>query len=107
AANSAGAKVQSGKIGSAAITGPDTEITQLPRAGAINLYEGRPLQAAVANALDVSVSALTSDSGTGGSYASESALSQPEQLAVLSRQSELKTFFGKLFRALGAQDIQI
>ena len=107
AATSAGAKIQKGRIGSAAITGPDTEIQSIPRAGGIDMYEGRPLQSAVALALDVSVAALTADTARGGSYASETALSQPEQLAALSRQKDFEDFFSRLFKAMGATDLAI
>lgn len=107
AAERAGAKLQSNKVGSAAITGPDTEITQMPRVGSVDLYEGRPLQAAVASALDVSVAAITADTARGGSYASETALSQPEQLSAISRQKDFEGFFHKVFQALGSQDIVI
>lgn len=107
AAERAGAKLQDRKIGGAAITGPDTEITQMPRVGSVDLYEGRPLQAAVASALDVSVAALTADTARGGSYASESALSQPEQLSAISRQKDFEDFFHRVFQALGATDVEI
>lgn len=105
AADRAGAKLQQGKVGGAAITGPDTEITQMPRVGSVDLYEGRPLQAAVASALDVSVAAITADTARGGSYASETALSQPEQLAAISRQNDFEGLFLKVFQALGATDM--
>lgn len=107
AAERAGAKLQASKVGSAAITGPDTEISQMPRVGSVDLYEGRPLQAAVASALDVSVAALTADTARGGSYASETALSQPEQLSAISRQKDFADFFHRLFQALGATDLRI
>lgn len=106
AAERAGARMQDTRVGNAAITGPDTEITQMPRAGSVDMYEGRPLQAAVANALDVSVAALTADTAKGGSYASETALSQPEQLAALSRQEDFRNFYRKIFLAIGAKDIE-
>lgn len=104
AARSAGAKISNARVGDAAIVGPNTEIQSMPRAGSIDLYEGRPIQAQVAAALDVSVTGLASDPGIGGSYASENALSQPEQLAALSRQEDLSDFFSQLFRAMGLTD---
>lgn len=107
AAKSASAQIQRGPVGRAAVTGPDTELVQMPRAGAIDMYEGRPLQAAVASALDVSVAAITSDTAKGGSYASEASLSQPEQLAALSRQEDFAGFFERIFAAMGATGIRI
>ena len=104
-ARTAGAKLQNGRVGQAAITGPDTQVQSMPRAGNVDLYEGRPLQAAVASALDVSVTGLASDPGMGGSYASEVALSVPEQMAALSRQEDFAEFFSRLFMVMGADDI--
>lgn len=102
AAKAASAKVQQRKIGQTAITGPETEIQSLPRAGSVNLYEGRPLVARVAAALDVSTTGITSDPGPGGSYASENALSAPEQMAALSRQEDFHELFREIFRIMGA-----
>lgn len=107
AAKSAGAKVSNGRVAQAAITGPETEITSIPRAGAINLYEGRPLQAQIASNLDVSTTGIASDPGPGGSYASESALSQPEQMAALSRQEDFSDFYAMVFRVMGADDVYV
>lgn len=107
AAKAAGAKLQNGRVGQAAITGPETEISSIPRSGAQDLYEGRPIQAQVASNLDVSVTGLASDPGLGGSYASESALSQPEQMAALSRQEDFSDFYSALFRVMGAPDIRV
>lgn len=105
AAKAAGAKVSQGRIGMAAVGGVDTEIQQVPRAGAVDLYEGRPIQAQAAAAMDVSVTGLAADPGLGGSYASENALSQPEQLAALSRQEDFVDFFRQIFAAMGAKDM--
>jgi hypothetical protein len=89
------------RVAGVAITGPDTEISQIPRANAVDMYTGRPLQANVAAALDVSVTALTSDVGKSGSNAAESTLSLPETLAALSRQEDFNNFFRKVFSAIG------
>lgn len=107
AAKAAGSQISTGRVGGAAVTGPGTEIESMPRAGAIDLYEGRPIQAQVASNLDVSTTAIASDPGPGGSYASESALSQPEQLAALSRQEDFADLYRQIFMAIGADDIVI
>lgn len=107
AAKSAGAKLQNGRVAQAAITGPETEIQSMPRAGSVNLYEGRPLVARVASALDVSTTGITSDPGTGGSYASESALTAPEQMSALSRQEDFSDFFAEVFRVMGSADMVV
>lgn len=107
AAKTAGAKLQTGRIAQAAITGPETEIQAMPRAGTVNMYEGRPLAARVASALDVSVTGLTADTGTGGSYASENALSAPEQMSALSRQEDFANLFREIFRVIGAEGATI
>ena len=103
AAKSAGAQIGRNRAGQAAITGPETEIQSMPRAGQINLYESRPLVARVAAALDVSTTGITSDPGPGGSYASENALSQPEQMAALSRQEDFANLFAEIFRVMGIE----
>jgi len=107
AGRTAGAKLQRDKAGQAAITGPETEIQSMPRAGSVNLYEGRPLVARVAAALDVSTTGLTSDPGPGGSYASENALSAPEQMAALSRQEDFANLFAEIFRVIKAEGARI
>lgn len=107
AQSSAGAKLATGRVAGVAITGPDTEISQIPRANAVDMYTGRPLQANVAAALDVSVTALTADTGKGGSSAAESTLSLPETLAAISRQEDFNHFFRKVFAAMGLPGGQI
>lgn len=107
AGRTAGAKLQRDKAGQSAITGPETEIQSMPRAGSVNLYEGRPLVARVAAALDVSTTGLTSDPGPGGSYASENALSAPEQMAALSRQEDFANLFAEIFRVIKAEGARI
>lgn len=107
AAQIAGAQVSNGRVGQATITGPDTSIQTMPKAGAIDLYEGRPLQAQVAANLDVSTTGLASDPGPGGSYASENALSLPEQLAALSRQEDFADIFRQVFHAIGCPEVGI
>lgn len=107
AQSAAGAKMVTGRVAGVAITGPDTEITQIPRANAVDMYTGRPLQANVAAALDVSVTALTADTGRGGSSAAESTLSLPETLAAISRQEDFNFFFRKVFAAMGLAGAQI
>ncbi|WNM66167.1 portal protein [Microbacterium Phage DejaVu] len=103
AGHKAAAQIPRGHVGRTAITGPETEIQSLPRAGSINLYEGRPLVARVAAALDVSTTGLTSDPGPGGSYASENALSAPEQMAALSRQEDFVSLYAEIFRVMGIE----
>lgn len=103
AAKRASAQMRQNKVGQAAITGPDTELASMPRAGSINLYESRPLAARVAAALDVSTTGLTADPGPGGSYASENALSAPEQMAALSRQEDFVALYEEIFRVMGAE----
>lgn len=103
-AKSAGAQLANARVGGGAVVGPKTQIESMPRSGSVNLYEGRPIQAQAAAAMDVSVTGLAADPGLGGSYASENALSQPEQLAALSRQEDFVDFFRQVFRAMGARD---
>lgn len=97
----AGAAIATGKIAGSAVTGPDTEISQINRASAVDLYTGRPIQAMFASAVDLSVTSVTNDTGKGGAYGSEQVLTTPELLSALSRQEDFAAFFSRLFRAMG------
>ena len=99
----AGAAIASGKVGGSAVTGLDTEISQVNRASAVDLYTGRPIQAMFASAVDLSVTSVTNDTGKGGAYGSEQVLTTPELLAALSRQEDFSGFFARLFRAMGIE----
>ena len=99
----AGAAIASGKVGGSAVTGLDTEISQVNRASAVDLYTGRPIQAMFASAVDLSVTSVTNDTGKGGAYGSEQVLTTPEVLAALSRQEDFSGFFARLFRAMGIE----
>lgn len=103
----AAAQVARAKVASTAITGPDTEMTAMPKGNAVDLYTGRPLQAQVASALDVSVTSLTGDTAKGGSNGAESTLSLPEQLSALSRQEDFDGFLARCFQAMGAKNVRI
>lgn len=107
AAQAANAQVQQARVGQAVITGLETEVESLPRAGSVDMYEGRPIAAMVAASLDVSTTGLTADPGPGGSYASENALTAPEQMAALSRQEDFRDIFSQIFRAMGAPKLTI
>ena len=97
----AGAAIATGKIGGSAVTGVDTEISQVNKASAVDLYTGRPIQAMFASAVDLSVTSVTNDTGKGGAYGSEQVLTTPELMAALSRQEELGGFYARCFRAMG------
>lgn len=101
AAAAAGAKLSNGRVAQQVITGPDTTIESIPRTNVVDLYTGRPIAANVAAALDVSVTAITTDTGKGGSYGSEQTLTLPEQLSALGRQEDFIGFFSQVFRAIG------
>ena len=99
----AGAAIATGKIGGSAVTGVDTEISQVNKASAVDLYTGRPIQAMFASAVDLSVTSVTNDTGKGGAYGSEQVLTTPELMAALSRQEELGGFYARCFRAMGIE----
>ena len=101
----AGAAIASGKVGGSAVTGLDTEISQVNRASAVDLYTGRPIQAMFASAVDLSVTSVTNDTGKGGAYGSEQVLTTPELLAALSRQEDFVEFFRRVFRAMGVEGV--
>lgn len=104
AAKNFGARVERNRVGGTAITGPDTEVSVMPRGNAVDLYTGRPIQSMVASALSVSVTALTSDTGKGGSYGSETTLQLPELLATLARQEEFADWTRRIFAVMGIED---
>lgn len=104
AAKNMGARIERNRVGGTAITGPDTEVSVIPRSNAVDLYTGRPILAMAASALSVSVTPLSSDTGRGGSYGSEATLELPELLATLARQEEFADWTRRFFAVMGIDD---
>lgn len=96
---------QPGTAGTA-ITGPNTDLVPMPRAGSdVNFENGRPLASMVAAALGVSVVALTADPGAAGSsYGSAQTLDAPTILVMIAIQEGWKVFFEEFFRPLQVKE---
>lgn len=88
--------------GSTAVTGSDMELSQMPRAGSVNLNDGRALGSMVASALEVSVVALLSDPGTSGAYGTAQTLDVPTLKAMEARQQVWTLFYRRVMKFIGA-----
>lgn len=77
AVNAAAQIASPSTVGSTAVMGNDMELSQMPRANAVDLTNGRPLGSMVASALEVSVVALLSDPGSSGAYGTAQTLDVP------------------------------
>lgn len=107
ATNAAAAIATTGTVGSTAVTGTDMELSQMPRANAVDLTNGRPLGSMVASALEVSVVALLSDPGSSGAYGTAQTLDVPTVKAMEARQHVWTLFYKRVLRFLGAKDGQL
>jgi hypothetical protein len=107
ATNAAAAIATTGTVGSTAVTGTDMELSQMPRANAVDLTNGRPLGSMVASALEVSVVALLSDPGSSGAYGTAQTLDVPTVKAMEARQHVWTLFYKRVLRFLGAKDAQL
>lgn len=103
--NNASAKIAGMRTaGSTAATSSEVDIQALPRANAVDLQTGRPLAAMAATAMEVSVTAILSDVGQGGSNASEKTLDQPTINAALADQEDWIEFFKRVLKYIGVPD---
>jgi hypothetical protein len=101
--NAAAAIANSNTIGSTAVTGPDMELSSLPRANSVNLSDGRALGSMVASALEVSVVALLSDPGSSGAYGTAQTLDVPTVKAMEARQSVWTQFYFRVLKFMGTK----
>jgi len=101
--NAAAVIASSNTIGSTAVTGPDMELSSLPRTGNVNLSDGRPIGSMVASALEVSVVALLSDPGTSGAYGTAQTLDAPTVKAMEARQAVWTQFYFRILKFMGAK----
>lgn len=105
--NAAAAIATPPSAGSTAVLGSDMELSSMPRAGSVDLTDGRPLGSMVASALEVSVVALLSDPGTSGAYGTAQTLDVPTLKAMESRQHVWTQFYKRVMEFIGAKDIAI
>lgn len=105
--NAAAAIATPPSAGSTAVLGSDMELSSMPRAGSVDLTDGRPLGSMVASALEVSVVALLSDPGTSGAYGTAQTLDVPTLKAMESRQHIWTSFYRRVMDFIGARDLVI
>lgn len=105
--NAAAAIATPGAAGSTAVLGADMELSSMPRAGSVDLTDGRPLGSMVASALEVSVVALLSDPGTSGAYGTAQTLDVPTLKAMEARQAIWTNFYKRVLVFMGIKDPQV
>lgn len=82
----------------------DADMTALPKAGMVNLNEGRPLAAQVAAALGVSVVILLADPGQSGAYGTAQTLTDPTIRTMQARREVVTDFLRRCLKLLGIKD---
>lgn len=105
--NAAAAIASPPGAGSTAVLGADMELSSMPRAGSVDLTDGRPLGSMVASALEVSVVALLSDPGSSGAYGTAQTLDVPTLKAMEARQQVWTQFYKRVLLFIGARDPKI
>jgi hypothetical protein len=105
--NAAAAIATPPSAGSTAVLGSDMELSSMPRAGSVDLTDGRPLGSMVASALEVSVVALLSDPGTSGAYGTAQTLDVPTLKAMEARQHVWTQFYRRIMDFIGVRDASI
>jgi hypothetical protein len=105
--NAAAAIASPPAAGSTAVLGADMELSSMPRAGSVDLTDGRPLGSMVASALEVSVVALLSDPGTSGAYGTAQTLDVPTLKAMEARQHIWTSFYKRILDFIGVRDAAI
>ena len=89
--------------GQTAVTGNDVKIEAMGQNGSgVNFNNGRPLAAMVATSLGVSIVALLSDPGTGGSYGVAETLDPPTTLLAMTLQASEADYYRRLLMQYGA-----
>ena len=90
------------QVAATAVTGTDVELSAMPRNNSVDLETGRPLAAMAASAMEVSVDALLS--GTGSTAAGSQVLDQSTLNAAYARQGNWEAFYTRVLRVMGVQD---
>jgi hypothetical protein len=101
-ANSSAKLLNNRQVAATAVTGSDVELSAMPRNNAVDLDTGRPLAAMAATAMEVSVDALLSGTGTTASGAQ--VLDQSTLNAAYGRQGNWEAFFTRVLRVMGVRD---
>lgn len=104
----ASAMGQAKGAGDTAIFGSDVRVDAMSNTGSgVNFNNGRPLAAYVATSLGVSIVALLSDPGTGGSYGVAETLDPPTLLLAQTLQTSETEFYSRILTIYGVKDAQI
>lgn len=102
-ANSASAKLLNNRqVAATAVTGSDVELSAMPRNNAVDLDTGRPLAAMAATAMEVSVDALLS--GSGSTALGSQVLDQSTLNAAYGRQGNWEAFFIRVLKVMGVPE---
>lgn len=101
-ANSSAKLLNNRQVAATAVTGSDVELSAMPRNNAVDLDTGRPLAAMAATAMEVSVDALLS--GTGTTAAGSQVLDQSTLNAAYGRQGNWEAFYTRVLRVMGVRD---
>lgn len=106
-ADRAGAQIRSrnGEAGRTAIS--DMEMKPLPKAGSVDVNEGRPYAAQVASALGISVVLLLSDPGQSGAYGTAQTLEDPTLKSMLFRLVSVREFLKRCLTLVGVKDVEV
>lgn len=95
-------------IGGTAIHDQTTDISVMPTSGSnVNFVNGRPLAAMVASSFGVSVVALLSDPGTGGSYGVAETLDPPTILMAQLLQEDEREFYEDILKSFANPSLEI
>jgi hypothetical protein len=100
--NSSAKLLNNRQVAATAVTGSDVELSAMPRNNAVDLDTGRPLAAMAATAMEVSVDALLS--GTGTTASGSQVLDQSTLNAAYGRQGNWEAFFTRVLRVMGVRD---
>lgn len=106
-ADRAGAQIRgrNGEAGRTAIS--DMEMKPLPKAGSVDVNEGRPYAAQVASALGISVVLLLSDPGQSGAYGTAQTLEDPTLKSMLFRLVSVREFLKRCLTLVGVKDPEV
>lgn len=84
-----------------------TELSAMPKAGQVNMDDGLALAAMVASALQVPLTALTSNAAVGGGFGSVASLDGPTVAMARARQQRWSSFYARVFLAMGIKGLTL
>ena len=84
-----------------------TELSAMPKAGQVNMNDGLAIAAMVASALQVPLTALTSNASVGGGYGAVASLDGPTVAMARARQKRWAAFYARVFKAMGLKNLSL